>query len=367
MTQQALIEAAVYDPAALTTARGPLGRLYSNQYQVPQYSYPENLASDATRRHIIQFTTLVPDPSYNQTADFTRAASKFLSGITEAASAATTAQNTTNAGSTTFENQLENAKNNLLEAGGAILASSKDLFDVISNTDVKRKIGATVSLYVPDTVNVSYDATYNDMSLVGALGKPYFIAQAGTSLLDAVGGAGPVEFSLQYVDKLINQLGDNPFTRSLLSKATGISEEFLLSGIGQARNPQLQVIFSGIGFRKFQFDFTLTPRSKKEAEQIKEIVKFFKYASAPEIPTNGPFDKGIYFKVPDRFGIKFFYNGQENRNVHRITECVLENVNVDYAPMGWVTFDDGNPVQTRLTLQFQETEIIDKTRISDGY
>ena len=369
MTQQVFIAAAVSDPAARN--RGPLGKLYSNEYQVPQYSYPENLASDATRRHIIQFTTLVPDPSYNQSADFTRAASKFLSGIKEAASAATTEQNTTNAGSTTFENQLENAKNNLLEAGGAILASSKDLFDVISSTDVKRKIGATVSLYVPDTVNVSYDATYNDMSLVGALGKPYFIAQAGASVLDTVGGAGKLEFSLDYVDKLINQAGtgagNNPFVRSLLSKATGISEELLLSGIGQARNPQLQVIFSGIGFRKFQFDFTLTPRSKKEAEQIKEIVKFFKYASAPEIPTNGPFDKGIYFKVPDRFGIKFFYNGQENRNVHRITECVLENVNVDYAPMGWVTFDDGNPVQTRLTLQFQETEIIDKTRISDGY
>lgn len=367
MTQQVFIASAEHDPAALTSDRGPLGRLFSNQYQVPQYSYPENLASDATRRHIIQFTTLVPDPSYNQTANFTRAASKFLSGITEAASAATTAQNTTNADSTTFENQLENAKNNILEAGGAILASSKDLFDVISSTDVKRKIGATVSLYVPDTVNVSYDATYNDMSLVGALGKPYFIAQAGASVLDKIGGAGKLEFSLDYVNKLINQLGDDPFTRSLLSKATGISEELLLSGIGQARNPQLQVIFSGIGFRKFQFDFTLTPRSKKEAEQIKEIVKFFKYASAPEIPTNGPFDKGIYFKVPDRFGIKFFYNGQENRNVHRITECVLENVNVDYAPMGWVTFDDGNPVQTRLTLQFQETEIIDKTRISEGY
>jgi hypothetical protein len=356
-----------FDPSGLLEISGPLGSLYNNPYNYGQYSYPKNLANDTTRRHIIEFTTKVPDPSYSQTGDISQAAVGLISGLKDAGTKAFNAATSANTFGATLESSTQGIVNGITQLGGDVLQASKPLFDVISRTDVIRRNGATIRLYIPDTVNVSYDAGYTDMSLVGALGKPYFIAQAGASILDSVKGAGNVEFSLDYLSKIINQVGDNPFTRSLISKATGISEELLLSGIGQARNPQLQVIFTGIGFRKFQFDFTLTPHSQAEAEDIKKIVNTFKYASAPEIPKNGIFDKGVYFKVPDRFGIKFLYNGQENTNIHKIAECVLENVNVDYAPMGWATFGDGNPVQTKLTLQFQETEIIDKTRILQGY
>ena len=216
-------------------------------------------------------------------------------------------------------------------------------------------------------MNVAYNSQYGDMSLTGALGKPYFVAQAGASLYDSVSGAPGSGYNLERVKDIVNRVGDNPYARQILANITGISEDLLLSGVGAALNPQLQVIFQGVNFREHQFDFTLTPHSKQEAEEIKKIVKAFKFAAAPEIPTNAIFGKGIYFKVPDRFNIKFLYNGQENTNVHKITECVLKNVSVDYAPMGWATFDDGNPVQTRLTLQFQETEIVDKTRINQGY
>ena len=80
-----------------------------------------------------------------------------------------------------------------------------------------------------------------------------------------------------------------------------------------------------------------------------------------------PLGSGVFFKVPDQFGIEFYYNGTPNTSVHKITKCVLENINVDYAPMGWITFNDGNPVQTKLTLQFKEIEIVDKKKINEGY
>ena len=41
---------------------------------------------------------------------------------------------------------------------------------------------------------------------------------------------------------------------------------------------------------------------------------------------------------------------------------------VDYAPeVGWVSFEDGMPVKTRLTLQFKETEIMTRDKIEQGY
>jgi hypothetical protein len=358
-----------FDPAGLAEGSaglsGPIAKLFENRYQIQQLSYPRNLASDATRRHVIEFTIRVPDPSYNQTAALGAALG---SGVNVIRAAATSSQDAEPAilGSTPV-NQAGQA----LSAGGGFLdqlgTSAKALVDVISATDVKRINGSTIRLYIPDTVNVTYNSQYDDMSLTGALGRPYFAAQAGASLFDSVTGAPGSGMNLERIKEIVNRVGDNPYARQILANITGISEDLLLSGVGAALNPQLQVIFQGVNFREHQFDFTLTPHSKQEAEEIKKIVKAFKFAAAPEIPTNAIFGKGIYFKVPDRFNVKFLYNGQENTNVHRITECVLKNVSVDYAPMGWSTFDDGNPVQTRLTLQFQETEIVDKTRINQGY
>lgn len=360
------------DPAGLAGLSGPISSLYKNRYDIKQLSYPRNLASDATRRHVIEFTVRVPDPSYNQTAALGSALGAAYSTVQAAANLNEDINNfanigATNVGSGTIANQATQALN---AAGGTLSqlgASAKALVDVISATDVKRINGSTIRLYIPDTVNVAYNSDYGDMSLTGALGKPYFVAQAGASLYDSVSGAPGSGYNLERVKDIVNRVGDNPYARQILSNITGISEDLLLSGVGAALNPQLQVIFQGVGFRSHQFDFTLTPHSKQEAEEIKNIVREFKLAAAPEIPTNAIFGKGLYFEVPDRFNIKFLYNGRENTNVHKITECVLRNINVDYAPMGWSTFDDGNPVQTKLTLQFQETEIVDKTRIKQGY
>jgi hypothetical protein len=51
--------------------------------------------------------------------------------------------------------------------------------------------------------------------------------------------------------------------------------------------------------------------------------------------------------------------------VFEIGDCVLSNVNVDYAPNGWAAYNDGFPIQTRLTLQFKEMDIVTKQKLID--
>gem|GEM_PF-4468066 len=51
--------------------------------------------------------------------------------------------------------------------------------------------------------------------------------------------------------------------------------------------------------------------------------------------------------------------------VMTIQECVLESVSVDYAPNGWSAFNDGYPVQTTLSLQFKETQILTKKQVGE--
>jgi hypothetical protein len=352
---------------------GPLGVLYENKYQNVNYHYPRNLATDSTRKHWIGFTILEPDPTYanNVKGDFNN---NYAMMSNEDADVA--------AGTDQLDSALpiiETAKT----AGRALDA----LIQTVAKSDVKRKPRSYIALYVPDTVNVNYGAGYDDsLSLSAALGSPYYAAQAGSSVIDAFKKMG-TDYS---VGNIINAIGSDPFLRqavggivndngakrgkegsnafSGLGIQGGDVSNLLLRGIGQAVNPQLQVLFKGIGFRTFQFDFTMTPYSKLEADMIKEIIFQFKYAAAPEINRNGVFGtQGMFFKVPDMFDIQFYYEGKINKNVHKITRCVLENVSVDYAPIGWATYDEGEPVQTKLSLQFKEIEIVDKTRIKDGY
>ena len=325
-------------PGALT---GPLAKLYQNNFAFTQLNYPRNLAADATRRHVIKFTTLIPDPSYTNTGDAVAAGKKTSSGIATVGKAVGGAVVQGYSAGTTEAAANSLSKSNAEGGVQKAIEGISEGFQALTASDVKRKPDKQIALYVPDTVNVSYNANYDDLSLAGLLGKPYFLAQAGVSLFDKYKNAKGTGYD---IEKIINSVGDDPYVRSLIGTKLGGEQGGALAAaaVGQALNPQLQVIFRGIGFRSFQFDFVMTPYSQQEALAIQKIVKAFKLAAAPRVQTNAVFGKGLFFDVPDRFKIEFLYNGQKNLNVHSIAECVLENINVDYAPLGWATFGDGN-------------------------
>jgi len=360
---------------------GPLSSLYKNNYQRATYQYPRNLGTDSTRRHYINFTILEPDPKYNNEigknliAAGNKVVSEFKDGVKDTA---------TSALSTALTSAADSVLPGLGGVVGTFIGGAKTLgsgasaaIQTIAQADVKRRPRTYINLYVPDTVQVSYGAIYNDQSLTEALGTPYFLAQAGSSLINA--SENLLKGGTPSVENILNAVGNDPYLRQaaggylerkglVASGQGGAVSQLLNRGIGQAANPQMQVLFQTVDFRTFQFDFTFTPYSAEEALAIERIIYEFKYASAPEINKNGVFGtQGMFFKVPDMFDIKFFYDGKENRNVHRITRCVLQNISVDYAPIGWATYDGGEPVQTKLSLQFKEIEIVDKTRIFEGY
>jgi hypothetical protein len=137
-----------------------------------------------------------------------------------------------------------------------------------------------------------------------------------------------------------------------------------LSTQGLAVNPQQQLLFGGIDFRTYQMAFTFTPYSRQEAETVKEIIKLFRYHAAPQITTAAA---GMFFVPPSTFDLDFLFNGQRNNNITRVAESVITSIDVNYSPNGWSAHDDGAPVQTTLTINFKEIELIDKDKIKAGY
>jgi hypothetical protein len=122
-------------------------------------------------------------------------------------------------------------------------------------------------------------------------------------------------------------------------------------------------MFDGIDFRSFQMSFTFTPFSKDEATAVKNIVKMFKTHAAPRIVSGSA---GMLFIPPSTFNLEFKSNGKENENIGKVAECVIESIDVNYAPNGWSAHTDGAPIQTTMSISFKEIELIDREKIEKG-
>jgi hypothetical protein len=152
---------------------------------------------------------------------------------------------------------------------------------------------------------------------------------------------------------------------ALLGGDANLTKLGLFGATGRVVNPQLEMIYTSPTLRRFVFDFRMIPRNKAEASDIQTIIYLLKLYSAPTIPDNST---GRYFIPPAQFEIEF-YDGANNLNTNlfRTKKCVLSSINIDYAPNGFATFYDGVPVETRMQLTFQETAIIDRAAVADGY
>ena len=331
-------------------AKGPLSSLFGNNYTKTNYRYPADLGSNPARKHSIVFTVQKAIPA--SAGDYAGTGTAVLSAADSVKGATADVMN--KQGQAAVEKLGAAAR----DLGTAITPFTK--------TAVNRTDGATIALYIPDSINVTYTNAYDsDVSLSKSLGTPYFLAQGAASLIDAFKNQGDMT-----VAGMASTIANDPYARSALAdvagKLTGTElSRLAVNQLGKAQNPQLQVLFRGVDFRQFQFDFVFTPYSEAESKTIKDIIKTFKMAAAPKITSNGVFSQGLFLEVPETFKLQFYYGNQINTNVPTIGECVITDINVDYSPNGWSTFNDGSPTQIKMTLKLQETVIVDKTRIQD--
>jgi hypothetical protein len=220
-----------------------------------------------------------------------------------------------------------------------------------------RRTKTAIALYMPDTLNFTYNQSYSDLATFDQLGMLGTAAAAGVSLVDSKTSPGQLNLSSFLLQTLKQQSG-----------VAGTIGQVGLAALGFASNPGLELLYTSPSFRSFRFDFMFYPRDEVESFEVKTIIDTLKFHQAPEITTG----TGQRFLVPpSEFDIKFYYNGTENPNIPKISTCVLEQIDVDYAPNGFSAYEvpgenipspgkTGSPVAIRLSLQFKETQIITK-------
>ena len=393
-------------------AKGPLSSLFAGN-GVQTLQYPSDLATDPSRAHYIQFSIkeIVPAgwtstngvvsgtkiglgglkaaavyaassigsvaSSANQSlvqnsttaAAVENVASNVAGSVGNAASSATSA---VASGLNSFTNALGlGSLSSLFSAGADIFSSTvvgQTLKEGLSISPQTTNPRAVISLYMPDTLNAGYHSSYDTPSLEEAFGSTI----QGLRSLSKTAGQFAQGADLKSV------ISSDPGVINLQAKAAGAltglaggdaqtTQALVLQAQGYAINPQVQMLYRGIELRSFQLSFIFTPKSADETEQVDKIISMFKYYSSPALQAGAQTQTDSMFLIPPAlFNVNFMINNGENRYLPKYGDCILDSLEVNYAPNGWSSFESGAPVQTTLSLNFRETQIIDKTKLTNG-
>ena len=185
--------------------------------------------------------------------------------------------------------------------------------------------------------------------------------------LGILGSADPFAQVKSLIDKL--EKNEGGVTQNVLTagKVLAFQEALQIKGLlarttGAVLNPNTELLFRGPQLRPFGFSFFLAARSQPEANEIKQIIRFFKQGmSIKETKSE------LFLKTPNVFDIRYMKAGKDGRvddhpGLNRIKTCALKSFNVDYNPDNtFMTFEDGTMTAYRITMQFQELLPITET------
>ena len=242
--------------------KGPLGKLFGKSGGSESLQYPADLANNPTKAHSVVFSI--------------------------------------------YEIEPLNTDEKKLKALDVLTGALKESVTVALKPPISTS-AATISLYMPDSLNMQYNAGYQEFSFTDSAGVAGRIAQTALDAVTQVATAGFKETA----KNLLTGPAGLEAAGKLSDKVIGTqgAGDILLRAGGFALNPQMQLIFKGIGLRTFQLEFMFTPKSRDEAQSIKKIIETFTYHMSPGLVGAAGGGQGQYFTMPSVFKINFKFAG----------------------------------------------------------
>ena len=253
----------------------------------------------------------------------------------------------------------------------------------------------SIYLNMPNGITFDEKASWSGQEL-GFMGKMSKDFVGGTGASGDVGktlggaaigsGGSIVGAAVGAIPSLVSKLGiqGGMFGAAIGAMAAGgPMQKGAEAALGVAQNPYMEMMFSGVGFRSFQFEFIMRPRHETEMAEVAEILRMFRTFTKPTF-VEGKLGKS-FMDYPMEFQIEFLTsssktkfdkdpNAQEakggasrkggdsyilNPFVPQLKNCVCDSVTSNYTPQSiWAAHDQGKPVAVTLGLSFQETELV---------
>ena len=159
----------------------------------------------------------------------------------------------------------------------------------------------------------------------------------------------------------IKSVALNKLTASALGIFGGnvTTNQLLARQSGEIINPNMELLFDGPTLRAFKFQFKMTPRNRKEAEQIRLIIRSFKRNMAPVAKGGTEKESAWFLKTPKVFELRYRTGNKDHKYLHKFKQCFLTDIAVNYTGDGvYSTYEDGSPVSYLMDLSFKELEPI---------
>ena len=288
--------------------------------------------------------------------------------ITKNLATAKTAVNKVNSGVVSTKGSIFNGDIRSFSTDAVVDNSIKKITD--KGPGFLRKTTRTtdaIALYMPDTLQFDYSQNYQSQSP----GKEIL----GQAVANAPGVVDKIKDG-DFVGGLEGaaRSGAGRVLLESLAGATGSGDSArlgLFAATGKVLNPMLEMLYSAPEFRSFQFDFLFYPRSEAEGLEVQKLMERLRYHQAPDLSLNDSGQNDGLLIPPSEFEISFYYGGSENPNIPQIGQCVLEKIQINYAPQGFTAYEvpgenkptlgrTGMPVAIQMTLNFREITYLTK-------
>lgn len=242
-----------------------------------------------------------------------------------------------------------------------------------------KNIIQTIYLPIPQNIQDKNATSWGEDSLTvagaiaagaaaGIIKEEEFLQGVGKAMATAGGdlgtlattGAGQQMVNAWATGAAANLLGANTSAAGMLARSTG-----------QIMNPNVELLFNGIKLRSFMFEFDLAPRDRTEALEIKRIIRQLKSNMAPTTSDlsskSGGYEiKGLFLKSPNIFQLKYKKGSRPHPFLNLFKKMALIDIGVNYTGSGtYMTYSDGTPVHTKLSLAFQELDPVYREDYND--
>jgi len=132
----------------------------------------------------------------------------------------------------------------------------------------------------------------------------------------------------------------------------------LLSKARVASNPMTEMTFQGNSMRVLALNFSMTPRNRKEAESIRDIINTFRRLMYAE-PTG---DSGYTVKYPAMFRIEFLSGENPSEFFPVFYDCYLTALQTNYGAQtgGFIQVNENDSMyqQISINLEFAEGKML---------
>ena len=209
----------------------------------------------------------------------------------------------------------------------------------------------TVTLPIQSGIEDSNNATWQDDSM-----DPLQLIKAGISAA-AIDTNKDFGENLKKVGEGIQEEAGKGNVQKVLTgifagKAAGVSN-LLARTEGIVINPNLELLFTKPTLREFGLAFSLSARSKDEADEIIQIIRFFKKNMSPQKGSSS-----LFLKAPNTFQVHYLHRGSdEHKYIGRMKECAITGFDTDYTSNGqYTTLKDGYMTTYKITMRLKELE-----------